>query len=207
MKGHRDELSKNIWSRLAGEEGCVRKQWCLRWQVFLCAVRGTFTGRHGHCQRLQAVLIFGLVNLSWAAHTEGEHFSEGIRFLLNVTKQFSEQLDTSRGNISLGNKHMIIICGISSLSRSTSAWTKCKMQKDWPCVSPRASYGHCPNPGSLLCSSLNWLCNSDSLHPCGQAWQLACPVLCLFTKCFWSFLYIKRAPILWSEVSFYVSSK
>lgn len=98
--------------------------------MFPCAVRGTFTGRHGRCQRLQAVLIFALVSVPWAAHT-GEHFTEGIRFLLNVTKQFSEQLDSSRASISLGKKqvkHMRIICGISSLPHSTSAWKKCKMQ-------------------------------------------------------------------------------
>lgn len=45
------------------------------------------------------MLGFGLVPrgcvLPWTAHAEGEHFTGGVRFLLNGTKQLSEESDTS----------------------------------------------------------------------------------------------------------------
>lgn len=49
----------------------MRKQRCLREQVFPYAVRGTFSGRCACSQRLQAMLVFGLV-------PRGRVFSHGL---------------------------------------------------------------------------------------------------------------------------------
>lgn len=46
------------------------------------------------------------VCLPRTAHAEGEHFTGGIGFLLNGTKQLGEELNTSWGSVSSGTKQV-----------------------------------------------------------------------------------------------------
>lgn len=136
-------------------------------------MRGTLTGRCGCCQRFQAVLIFGLMPRGrvWTAHAEGEHFTGGVSFLLNGTKQLGEQSDTSRGSISLGNKQVKHMRSISLQGKVVSAAfltphlprrsVRCRRRTD---LCETQSQLHAPPLTlTLCCLSTGYI--TDSLHP------------------------------------------
>lgn len=66
----------------------MEKQWCLRWQVFPWAVEGPLVGGAllpGNC-RLCYAHLWVSAQRTGTAHAEDEHFTGGIKFLLNGTK-------------------------------------------------------------------------------------------------------------------------
>lgn len=110
-----------------GDDQLGTKAACLRQKgspLHQAAVRGTFSGSYAHCQRLQAVLCFGLMppgRVSLSVHAEGEHLTGGISFLLNGTKQLTEELDISLVSSSSGNKQVKHMRGISLQGNEISA--------------------------------------------------------------------------------------